>query len=210
MDTEDIWFQVEADFAARRGAIFTPEQALTFVGRPMSQISGALKRWTEAPESIDQITDLLNQGVIERLSKMALPWRPGMEALTGALHERGVPLALVSSSTRQILDAIVARLPTGLFQVVIGSEDVTRLKPDPQPYRLAAKALGVDPSHTAVIEDSPAGLESGLRAGANVIGVPCMAPIEDSPGISRFDSAADIKLQDLSLIAQGQVVDRLA
>ena len=87
---------------------------------------------------------------------------------------------------------------------------MTRLKPDPQPYRLAAKALGVDPSHTAVIEDSPAGLESGLRAGANVIGVPCMAPIEDSPGISRFDSAADIKLQDLSLIAQGQVVDRLA
>lgn len=209
MDTEGIWFDVEANFARERGGVFTPEQALTFVGRPMSEISGALKEWTHAPESVDEITDILNRGVIERIASVSLPWRPGMEELVNQLADRKIPLGLVSSSTRQILDRIISRLPPGTFQVVVGSEDVTHLKPHPEPYLLAANTLGVDPSRAVVIEDSGAGIESGLRAGANVIGIPCMADLDSSPRVSRVASAHDLTVQDLEAVAQGLVIDRL-
>ncbi|HEX2878402.1 MAG TPA: HAD family phosphatase [Polyangiaceae bacterium] len=52
-----------------------------------------------------------------------------------------------------------------LFPVVVTQEDVTRGKPDPEMFLLAAERMGVGPAQCLVIEDSPLGLEAAKAAG---------------------------------------------
>ena len=58
------------------------------------------------------------------------------------------------------------------FPTVVTVDDVTRAKPDPEPYLLAARLLGVSPSRCLVFEDSEAGAEAAHRAGCVVVQVP--------------------------------------
>jgi sugar-phosphatase len=66
------------------------------------------------------------------------------------------------------------------FDTVVGGGDVSRLKPDPEPYLLAATRLGVDSA--LVLEDSAAGIASGRAAGFEVL--PIRHPT-DVPGLLR-------------------------
>jgi mannitol-1-/sugar-/sorbitol-6-phosphatase len=56
-------------------------------------------------------------------------------------------------------------------EVLIGAEDVAAGKPDPEAYVFAAVMLGVEPGRCVVIEDAPAGIQSGRAAGMHVVGV---------------------------------------
>ena len=81
---------------------------------------------------------------------------------------------------------------------MLASEDVTRGKPDPQIYRLAAERFAVSAGELLVLEDSPAGVEAGRGAGAFVVGV----PHEHSPAEAL--GAADLivpRLDDPAVLA---------
>ncbi|MHA2408096.1 MAG: HAD family hydrolase [Candidatus Ranarchaeia archaeon] len=58
-----------------------------------------------------------------------------------------------------------------LLDVVITAEDVTKGKPDPQIYLLAAQKLGIPPQECLVLEDSVNGIKSGLVAGMSVVAI---------------------------------------
>ncbi|MGC8760470.1 MAG: HAD family hydrolase [Bryobacteraceae bacterium] len=79
-------------------------------------------------------------------------------------------LAVVTSSSRQEIEPILrAEGILERFGTAVYGDDVRRLKPDPEPYRLAMQRLG---AHRAIVlEDSAAGIESALRAGCEVIEV---------------------------------------
>ena len=55
--------------------------------------------------------------------------------------------------------------------LVVTADDISAGKPGPEGFLLAACLLGVPPEHCLVVEDAPAGVEAGRRAGARVIGV---------------------------------------
>jgi beta-phosphoglucomutase len=97
------------------------------------------------------------------------PISAGMIAFVQSLH--GYKLAVVTSSGRMEIEPLLVK--TGLrpaFDVLLAGEDVTRLKPAPDPYLLAAKLLGA--KKALVVEDSPAGLESGRAGGFDILAVP--------------------------------------
>ena len=95
-------------------------------------------------------------------------------ALAGAaelLAHPPLPLAVVTSGT---LALVRSRLrPAGLPEpgVLVTVDRVSRGKPDPEGYLIAAAELGVPPGECGVREDAPAGIEAGLAAGAHVVGV---------------------------------------
>lgn len=86
-------------------------------------------------------------------------------------------LALVTSSRR---DPAEARLiQAGLrpaFHAVVTRDDVVAPKPDPEPYLLAARLLGVDVSRCLVFEDSEPGAQAAFSAGMTVVQVPDIVP----------------------------------
>ncbi|MCP2169756.1 HAD family hydrolase [Goodfellowiella coeruleoviolacea] len=130
----------------------------------------------------------------EALSYATAPAEPvaGAVELVRSLHERGVPIGVVTSGTRDYAHAELDTLGLRpLFDVVITAEDVTAGKPDPEGYLAGCRALGVAPGRTVVFEDAPAGVAAAKAAGAF-----CVALTTTQPASAL--ASADLVVADLS------------
>jgi HAD superfamily hydrolase (TIGR01509 family) len=121
-----------------------------------------------APERISsEVADRLVHQYRQRL-----PLLPGAVEAVRSLA-RHWPLAVASSSNRNVIDLVVQK--AGLadaFQATVSSEEVERGKPAPDVYLEAAKRLGIEPTACVAIEDSTNGIRSAHAAGMTVIAVP--------------------------------------
>jgi beta-phosphoglucomutase len=83
-----------------------------------------------------------------------------------------MPVAVVSAALRDEIEPVLAASGLrDLFALVLTQDDVTRGKPDPQPYLLAAERLGLPPQELLVFEDTDVGVASAKAAGARVVGL---------------------------------------
>jgi len=105
----------------------------------------------------------------EVFAEMGVTILPGAREVIGRFADRA--LGLVTGSSRveagQMLRALGIEAS---FRCVVTAEDVPS-KPAPDGYLRAAAALGVEPGHCLVVEDSAAGIAAGRAAGCVVIGV---------------------------------------
>ena len=181
-DTEPMWIAAEYELVARLGGTWSDEQAHSLIGSDLlhsgAYIVDALGRADLTPAWVrDQ---LINQ-VVSDLRTRPMPWRPGARELLAAFGAAGIPCALVSASYRVLLEPVLEQLPAGSFTVSVAGDEVTRGKPDPEPYAKAAAALGVDSRDCVVFEDSITGARSGNASGALVIAVPTRVPVPPAP-----------------------------
>ena len=87
------------------------------------------------------------------------------------LAERGVRLALVSTTNRADIEAATKRLGIlDFFEVTVCGGEAPAYKPSPAPYLYALELLGVSAEHALAVEDSPAGIASAKGAGLHTIG----------------------------------------
>lgn len=94
---------------------------------------------------------------------------PGARELVAAVPPER--FAIVTSGTRPLAVARLRAAGLPVPQVLVTAEQVERGKPDPAGYLRAAALLGVDPAHSLVLEDAPAGVEAGRAAGMTVVGL---------------------------------------
>ncbi|ELZ29167.1 HAD-superfamily hydrolase [Halosimplex carlsbadense 2-9-1] len=92
------------------------------------------------------------------------------ESLLAELRERGVTLALVSSSPHDWIDVVLDRFDLTFDAVVSADAFGGPGKPEPGVYEHAAERIGVDPADVVAVEDSLHGIESAGRAGMHVVG----------------------------------------
>ena len=96
----------------------------------------------------------------------APPFDAALDSFLAELH-RDYKLGVVSSSSRAEVEELLAAGGLGKhFDAVVAGEDVSRHKPDPEPYREAGRRLAA--TSALVVEDSAAGLASGHAAGYEV------------------------------------------
>lgn len=98
-------------------------------------------------------------------------WVAGGERLIRRLRRCSVPVGLVTSSSCALVNRLLQAPGAPVLDVVVCREDVACPKPAPDPYREAARRLGVPAAATVAVEDSPAGAESARRAGCAVLAV---------------------------------------
>lgn len=109
-----------------------------------------------------------------------IPMRPHTTDVLPRLRADGHKIALVSSSRRPAIDHHLDM--TGmhdLFDVIVSGDDVTAHKPDPAPYLLAARLLGVDPTKCAAFEDSDLGVTAAVAAGCIATQIPDLRPVNE-------------------------------
>lgn len=122
-----------------------------------------------------------------------LAFMPGAEELLRFLHEKGVPMAIASGSCRaEIIDNMTKLGVLDLFDVLVGGEEVTRGKPEPDIFLLAAQRLGIAPQDCFVVEDSQNGVRSACAAETRCIGVPDVAVFSEEVKGMLFAEAADL------------------
>jgi sugar-phosphatase len=97
----------------------------------------------------------------------------GVVALEGAAALVGaVPVwTVVTSGRRELASARLTHAGIRVPDSIVCAEDVSRGKPDPEGYLLAASRLGVAPAECVVIEDAPPGVAAARAAGSRVVGV---------------------------------------
>jgi HAD superfamily hydrolase (TIGR01509 family) len=106
-----------------------------------------------------------------RLFGEGVPPVPGAFSLIRALSSAGVPIAVGSSSHRNLVELVLSQ--TGLadrFTAVVSGDDASRSKPHPDIFLEAARRLGVLPGRCVVIEDSTNGVAAAKAAGMFCVG----------------------------------------
>jgi HAD superfamily hydrolase (TIGR01509 family) len=102
--------------------------------------------------------------------QMPLPAMPGSMEFLQLLKRHGVTMGLVTSSAREKMERAVAIYQLDrIFSTIVTSDRITKGKPDPMCYLLAAADLNVAPGDCLVFEDSFAGIEAATKAGMQVI-----------------------------------------
>ena len=198
VDTEPYWIEREHEIVALHGnGGWTDEHAHSLVGFDLRDAARYISRHGAVDLPVDDIVNLLLDGVIERVHRR-MPWRPGARELLADLVAAGVPCALVTMSWRRFADAVVDALPPGSFHTVVAGDDVTDGKPHPEPYLTAARRLSVDPTRCVAIEDSPTGVRSAVAAGCMTIGVPHVVAIPEQLGHRPLASLDGIRAADLA------------
>jgi HAD superfamily hydrolase (TIGR01509 family) len=202
VDTEPLWFEIESEVMARLGGDWSPDDQAELVGGSLERTLDYLLGKATRPVSRERLARWMLDGMVSRLNRSRVRPRPGAFDLLAEVQAAGVPYALVTSSERVIMEGVLRA--TGLrFPVVVCAEDVTRIKPDPEPYLLATKLLGVDPASSVVLEDSPNGVVAAEAAGCRVIAVPNVAPVPSAPGRVIADSLTEVSLGRLRELAGG-------
>jgi HAD superfamily hydrolase (TIGR01509 family) len=117
---------------------------------------------------------------------------PGLRELWADLRARGLKRALVTSGERRYVALVMCELNLdGAFDAMVVAEDVTRGKPAPDVYLLAAERLGLPPAQCLVLEDAPNGVAAAKAAGMICVAV----PNEDTRALDL--SAADAVMPSL-------------
>lgn len=112
-------------------------------------------------------------------STMPLPAMPGSMEFLHMLKDKGVQIGLVTSSDdTKVARAFKLHHLENMFDTVVTADRITKGKPDPMCYLLAASDLGVSPADCLVFEDSFAGIQAGTDAGMRVIGLSTTSPAE--------------------------------
>lgn len=115
----------------------------------------------------------LYRAAVDRHEATGISTKPGALDLVSRLSGQGVPLALATSSRRPRADFKLNK--TGFapyFNATVSADDVDSPKPAPDPYLLAARLLGVDPTRCLAFEDSEPGVTAARAAGMTVVQVP--------------------------------------
>lgn len=125
----------------------------------------------------------------------------GVEAFLHALKGKDIPMAIVTSSDDNKIRSLKEKLPalTDLMDVIVDGTMVSRSKPDPEGYLIAARMLNCPPERCIVFEDSLQGLESGRRAGCKVVGLITTNPKE------KVEPLCDVAVYSFSEITPEQL-----
>lgn len=191
-DSEIHWIEATRDFLADNGISFTMDDATELVyGRSSTDIYNDIRAMEPfRGRTVEELAGCIREyyGRIMQTTEIAYP---SSVALLKRLA-REIPVAIVSGSPR--LDVEQAAHELGVaddLSLVMGAEDVSHGKPNPECFLKAAAELGVPAERCIVFEDSAAGVQAAKRAKMFCVAI-------SRPNRPKQDvSPADIIVQDL-------------
>jgi HAD superfamily hydrolase (TIGR01509 family) len=154
------------------GHTITEAQFLASFGQRNDTI---LKNWlgpNADPGQIVQVGDAKEAYYRALVKTEGIVPLPGAAEWVRQLHEEGWGQAIASSAPKLNVEVMHAALGfSGLIEILVAAEDVSRGKPDPEVFLRAASELGVPPQQCVVVEDAAAGIEAARRGGMRSVGV---------------------------------------
>jgi HAD superfamily hydrolase (TIGR01509 family) len=197
VDSEPAWIQAQRHVVERFGGEWTEVDGLTLVGASMEETVTAMQRAGVELDS-DHILETLERDVASAFRRKIV-WQPGATQLVRDLSLSGIPQAIVTTSPRRLASLVVASLARhGQMTTIVTGDDVTRPKPDPEGYLLAARRLQVDIAQCIAIEDSENGLRAAESSGAVTVRLSTDASHRSNPKLTPWRTlegrtAADLR-----------------
>lgn len=171
-DTEGLYWQVGDTVLQRRGYRYSKELQNRMMGRVGV---AAVQQMIDLHELDDDAESLLEEcdQIFAAMLSDGVEKMPGVDEMIGLFQQQSLPFGVATSSRRKFADVLLGSLEWHRdLTFVLTGDDVTRGKPDPQMYQMAADRLGIDPSEMLVLEDSGNGCAAAVAAGAITVAVP--------------------------------------
>jgi len=196
IDSEPLWLEAEIEIMAELGCKWDQQDQINCLGGPMEKTESYMQERSNNIKPFGyfakQLDDVMEQKLATKLDLI-----PNALEILNECKKSDIKIALVTASTGRLMRAALKRFPAGIFDTTVSYDDVNRSKPDPEPYLLAAKALGVEIKNCVVLEDSLTGVQSGLSAGAQVIGIPHLVKMPSNPNLRVVESLSEINMDRL-------------
>jgi len=176
LDSEVVYRQAWTAAAADQGHDLTREAYAAIVGHGIANGERTVTAQAGGNFSITAFASAWRKHWRGIVTTHGVPKKPGAISLLDAADARGIPVALVTSSLREETHLVLGPL-AARFRAIVTGDEVTRGKPAPDIYLLAAARLGTTPATGLACEDSPAGVLAAHAAGIPVIQIPDLAPI---------------------------------
>lgn len=172
VETEHVWDEVREELVRDWGGRHVPTAQVDMMGMSSPEWSTYLHEVVGLQRTPPEINDEVVRRMLARYA-VELPVVEGALEAIVELSDRGLPLAVASSSNRPLIDGVLRALGvTERFAVTVSSEEVPRGKPSPDVYLEAARRLEVEPSTCVAIEDSTNGIKAAHAAGMRVFAYP--------------------------------------
>jgi HAD superfamily hydrolase (TIGR01549 family) len=173
VDSELLAMEIITRLLKENGIESTVSEAFTsHLGRGFESVTERISA-VNPDMNANTCADAFHQELFSAFSQ-SLTRIPGIAGLIENLRCIGIPLGIGSSGTRERVDLGIGITSLDEYfstECIVTREDVTRGKPEPDIFLLAAQRLGVPPENCLVIEDSPHGVTAAQRAGMKVIGL---------------------------------------
>ena len=189
LDSEELWDEVREALAHERGGRWHEGAQADMMGMSSREWSVYMHERIGLPEPPEEISGEVVRRMLERYRR-ELPLIPGAVEAVERLAARW-PLALASSSNRELIDAALEAAGLAHFQVTVSSEEVARGKPAPDVYLEAARRLEVEPENCAAVEDSHNGIRSAKAAGMRTIAIPNQRFPPGEDALAEADAVLD-------------------
>lgn len=175
VDSAEFHWWAWRDIMQAEGAPVTYEQFVQSFGKRNDLILAGWIGEDADPERVVRLGEAKEAHFRDLVRQHGVSPLPGVREWVTRLHDAGWRHAIATSAPRANLEAVVDAMGMRqLFAAGVAAEDVTRGKPDPEVFLLAAQRLGAEPRSSIVVEDAPTGIEAGRRAGMRTIGVSLM------------------------------------
>jgi len=183
LDSEPISMACWRKSAAHFGITIDDELMNTFFGKNLIGIEEILRSAFGIDEEAVKIVEGRQMYYRAHLKEYGAPIKPGLIELLEYLKEKNIPAVVCTSTDKVTGENLLKKVGVyDYFDDFVFGDMVTRTKPDPQGFLMAADFIGQDPAECLVVEDSTNGVLAGKAAGGYVIYVP-----------DKIDLPADVK-----------------
>jgi HAD superfamily hydrolase (TIGR01509 family) len=164
-DSEPVYHAAMQSVLAPLGHVITDDHQRAVMGHSIEDTWAFLQSTFNLEGPLDTLVQAYDQELLRQLALVHQPL-PGVRELLAVLRERGVPIAVASSSLPSWIEALLGGLGLAdAFEALVSATMVASPKPAPDIYVEAAKRLGKPPERCIAIEDTPTGLASAKAAG---------------------------------------------
>ncbi|NOU17348.1 MAG: HAD family phosphatase [Bacteroidales bacterium] len=172
IDSEPLHISVESNMLKELGVPLKQEMYARFAGTTSLSMWNAIVKEFKLDKSPEEISAESNRRFIsELLNSDKVQLFDGVKDVLSNLKKKAIPVALASSSNKDIVNAALGKFELNqYFNAIVTGSDVQHSKPHPEIFLTASRKLKIPPSYCVVIEDSPNGVNAALTAGMGCIG----------------------------------------
>jgi len=196
INSEPLWVEAEEELMAIFNTSWDEADQIACLGGPMVRVGMYMADKTNHQETPSFFATNLVKRMEMKLAA-GVAYADGAKALFDSCFKANIPMALVTASSRSLVNAAMTSIGYERFAITISCDDVLESKPSPEGYCKAADLLGIDIRECLILEDSYVGVTAAIASGAAVIGISHLGELPNSPRLQVLPSLRDINLEKL-------------
>ncbi|MDP5276550.1 HAD-IA family hydrolase [Chengkuizengella axinellae] len=203
LDTETPWYDVYLETYKDYGVDLPIEVWSQVIGTDGIHILYDYLQENATKEvNLQEVREITSKKHKQVMEKKEL--RPGVKAYFDEAKERGLRLAIASSSNREWVEYFLEKCNIRqYFEIIKTSDDVEKVKPDPALYLEAIKELEISADEAIAIEDSPKGAQAAKAAGLHCVTIP-----NDITKLLPFEEV-DVQITSMAEVSLASVISQI-